>query len=128
MQDIHVGLSGEASVVITEEKTAAQVGSGSLRVLATPVMCALMEQAACKALEGILSEGNTSVGTRLNISHDRASAVGDTVIAKATLMEHEGRRLEFIVEAFDSKGRIGRGEHQRFVVASEKFLSKVYGA
>lgn len=127
MENMQAGLTGEASVVITEEKTAAQVGSGSLRVLATPVMCALMEQAACKALENALEEGSTSVGTRLNITHDRASSVGDTVTAKATLIEVKGRCLEFTVEASDSKGVIGKGEHQRFIVGADKFLKKVYG-
>lgn len=127
MEELQIGMSGEASLEITEAETAATVGSGSLRVLATPVMCALMEKAACAALAEGLELDTTSVGTRLNISHDRATAVGETVIAKATLMEVEGRRLEFIVEAYDSKGLIGRGEHQRFLVVGSKFLKKVYG-
>lgn len=94
-------------------------------VFATPSMIALMENAACEAIKASLQPGESSVGTKVNISHLKASALEDTITATATLAEIDGRRLVFEVVANDSKGIIGEGTHERFIINVEKFLSKL---
>ncbi len=111
---------------VSEENTALSVGSGSLKVYATPAMLALMEKAACKALEPILGEGETTVGTLLNVKHIAATPVGMQVSATAELLEKDGRRYVFKVTATDECGVIGEGTHERFAVLSEKFTEKTY--
>ena len=94
---ISVGAVGTASTVVTPENTAAAVGSGALPVFATPYMIALMENAACNAIADGLEEGQSSVGTKLDVSHDAATPVGMHVTAKAELVEVDRRRLVFRV-------------------------------
>ena len=96
---ISVGAVGTASTVVTPENTAAAVGSGSLPVFATPYMIALMENAACNAIADALEDGQSSVGTKLDVSHDAATPVGMHVTAKAELVEVDRRRLVFRVTA-----------------------------
>ena len=111
---------------VSEQNTALSVGSGSLRVYATPAMLALIEKAACKALEGLLGEGETTVGTLLNVKHLAATPVGMQVSATAELIERDGRKFVFSVTASDECGSIGEGTHERFLVFSERFTEKTY--
>lgn len=120
-----IGDKGTVTVKVTKENCASAIGSGALDVFATPSMIALMENAACKAIKASLQPGESSVGTKVNISHLKASALEDTITATATLTEIDGRRLVFEVVANDSKGIIGEGTHERFVINVEKFLSKL---
>lgn len=121
---ISVGAVGTASTVVTPENTAAAVGSGSLPVFATPYMIALMENAACNAIADALEDGQSSVGTKLDVSHDAATPVGMHVTARAELIEVDRRRLVFRVTASDDAGPIGQGTHERFLIMAEKFLAK----
>ena len=121
---ISVGAVGTASAVVTPENTAAAVGSGALPVFATPYMIALMENAACNAIADGLEEGQSSVGTKLDVSHDAATPVGMHVTARAELVEVDRRRLVFEVKAFDECGQIGVGRHERFIINNEKFIAK----
>lgn len=111
---------------VTENNTALSVGSGSLKVYATPAMLALMEKAACEAISSLLKEGETTVGTELAVKHIAATPVGMSVSATAELVEQEGRKFVFQVTASDEKGIIGGGTHERFLVFSEKFTEKTY--
>ena len=120
---ISVGAVGTASTVVTPENTAAAVGSGALPVFATPYMIALMENAACNAIADGLEEGQSSVGTKLDVSHDAATPVGMHVTAKAELVEVDRRRLVFRVTE-DDAGPIGQGTHERFLIMADKFLAK----
>ena len=120
---ISVGAVGTASAVVTPENTAAAVGSGALPVFATPYMIALMENAACNAIADGLEEGQSSVGTKLDVSHDAATPVGMHVTARAELVEVDRRRLVFRVTAEDA-GPIGQGTHERFLIMADKFLAK----
>ena len=120
-----IGDNGTVTVKVTKENCASAIGSGALDVFATPSMIALMENAACEAIKASLQPGESSVGTKVNISHLKASALEDTITATATLTEIDGRRLVFEVVANDSKGIIGEGTHERFVINVEKFLSKL---
>lgn len=125
MSTLTPGLIGNAQVKVTEANIAATMKSGSLTVFATPAMCALMEEAACAAVNAHLEAGSGTVGISLNITHDRATAMGDTVTATAKLVEVNGRKLTFEVSAADSKGNIGKGTHERFIINNEKFMAKV---
>lgn len=124
--EITVGMKGIAQTVVEREDTAQEVGSGSLLVYATPCMVALMEGAACEAIAQALAEGQTSVGTALNIEHISATPVGLEVRAEATVTSVDGKVISFEVHAFDEAGEIGRGSHTRVVVNSQKFLDKTY--
>ena len=125
--DIKIGMKGEVSTLAEKEDTAAQVGSGSLLVYATPCMVALMEGAACEAIAAALAEGQTSVGTELNIKHVSATPVGLEVRAEAEVTAVEGRVITFDVKAYDEVGLIGEGTHKRAVINAQKFLEKTYG-
>lgn len=124
--EITVGLKGEASTLVEREDTALEVGSGSLLVYATPCMVALMEDAACNALEGILPEDKTSVGIELSISHIAATPVGMEVRAEAEITAVEKNILTYTITAYDEAGKIGEGTHKRAVITAQKFLDKVY--
>ena len=120
------GLTYTSKVTVAPANCASAVGSGGLDVFATPSMVALMENAAMNAVAPFLPEGSTTVGTEINTTHIKPSALGDEVEATATLMHVEGRKLSFAVEARDTKGIIGRGTHVRFVVDVERFLAKLH--
>ena len=124
--EITVGIKGEASTLVERADTALEVGSGSLLVYATPCMAALMEGAACEALEGLLSEECTSVGTELCISHLSATPVGMEVRAEAEVTAVDGKIITFALTAYDEAGKIGEGTHKRAIITSQRFLDKVY--
>ena len=123
---IEIGMKGEARTLVEREDTAAEVGSGSLLVYATPCMVALMEGAACEAIASELKETETTVGTELNIQHISATPVGLEVWAEATVTAVEGKVITFSLRAFDEAGEIGSGSHKRVIVNSQKFLDKAY--
>ena len=121
------GLSHTARTVVDDSNVAATMGSGDLDVFATPAMIALMESAAAGAVVSELPEGSTTVGTKVDIAHNRATGLGDEVSATAILKEIDGRRLIFRVTASDTKGIIGEGTHERVIVDRERFMAKVTG-
>ena len=124
--EITVGMKAEVNTLAEREDTAKEVGSGDLLVYATPCMVALMEGAACEAIAGALGEGQTTVGTALNIEHISATPVGLEVRAEAEVTAVEGKAITFCVTAYDESGEIGRGTHKRVIVNSQKFLEKAY--
>ena len=124
--EIVAGLKGEVSTVVEREDTALEVGSGSLLVYATPCMVALMEGAACEAIADALPDTKTTVGTELNIKHLSATPVGLEVRAEAEVTAVECNTITFQVAAYDEAGKIGEGTHKRVVVATQRFLDKVY--
>lgn len=121
---IEIGLKGRAETVVTEQNTAAAVGSGLVPVFATPYMIALMEGAAVNATTSALEPSQGTVGTHLHVSHDAATPIGMKVWAEATLVEVDRKRLTFEVVAYDEAGAIGKGTHERFIIDTEKFLAK----
>ena len=122
---MNTGLSFTTTMQVTPEVTAEYIGSGDLAVLATPAMCALMENAAMMAVATHLEDSQTTVGTALNIEHMRATKVGKVITATAVLTEVNGRELKFNVAARDEVGIIGEGTHTRFIVYREKFMAKL---
>ena len=125
--EITVGMKGEVVTQVEREDTAAEVGSGSLLVYATPCMVALMEGAACEAIASALPEGQTSVGTELNIKHVSATPVGLEVRAEAEVTAVDGKVITFEIKAFDEAGLIGEGTHKRAVINAQRFLERTYG-
>ena len=121
---VTVGLKGRAEALVTQANTAEAACSGALPVFGTPFLCALMEEAAWKSIAPHLEAGQSTVGTRLDISHDSATPVGMKVWAESEVTQVDGRRIELKVAAYDEKGPIGQGTHQRFIVQNEKFLAR----
>ena len=119
------GLTGKVSIIVGNEHTAPHVGSGKIRVLATPVMVNLMEAAALDAVERFLPEGHQSLGTHLDIQHIAATPVGLRVNARAELVSVEGRKLKFRVWAEDEREPIGDGTHERVIVNVARFDERV---
>lgn len=118
------GLIGEATTVVTETDTAGHWGSGLVPVFGTPALVGLMEGAAVQALAGHLPPGRTSVGGRIDVHHLAPTPVGMRVRARAELLEMEGRRLVFHIEAWDEVEQIGRAAHERFIVDEERFVAQ----
>lgn len=123
---IVIGTKCQLHQPVTQELTAAAVGSGALPVFGTPFMCALMENAAMTCLQSFLEEGLGSVGTRLEVSHDAPTPVGMEVWAEAeiTAVSENGKMVDFAVRAWDERGPIGSGVHTRAIIKNEKFLAK----
>ena len=121
---MEIGIKGKVETVVNEANTAKFVGSGSLDVFATPNMVGLMEQAAQMSVAPYLEEGQGTVGTRLDISHDAATPLGMKVHAESELVAIDRRKLTFKVAAYDEKGLIGEGMHERFIIDITKFQNK----
>ena len=122
--EMTIGTVHEVKVTVTEDITASSMKSGSLPVLATPYMVALMECAASELCNKFVPEGISTVGTALNISHLAPTPVGAEVKAVATLTAFDGRKASFDVEAYDEVGLIGKGTHERFTIKVESFMKK----
>lgn len=123
---IEIGSKGLAQTLVEQEDTAKAVGSGDLLVYATPCMVALMEGAACEAIAPFLADGESSVGTMINVSHTSATPVGLEVRTEATVTAVDGRKISFEITAFDECGEIGRAVHERVIIKTERFLEKTY--
>jgi predicted thioesterase len=123
--NLPTGLSGTAELVVGEQHTAPRIGSGRIRVLATPVMINLIEAAALAAVEQSLPEEHQSLGTHLDVTHIAATPVGMRVRATAEVVKVVGRTIHFKVRAEDERELIGEGLHERVVVNLERFDKRV---
>ena len=121
---LKTGIKGHQELVVTQELTAKNMGSGVMDVFAPPAMLALMEKTAFTSVAEYLNEGCGSVGTKVDIEHVASSPVGMKITCDSELIEIEGRKLVFKVEAYDEKGLIGKGTHERFIVENKKFQEK----
>jgi fluoroacetyl-CoA thioesterase len=121
---VEPGAHAVVETTVTEQDTAAALGSGDVRVLGTPRLVALCEQAACQAVAGGLAPGETTVGLRVEFTHIAPTRVGSVVKAEATLDRFNGRRMLFTVSATDGCGLIGAGKIQRVLVDTDDFLDK----
>lgn len=119
------GLKRVTTLEVTHDQTAIALGSGDVPVLGTPALLALAEGACVQAIAEDLPEGETSVGTWAEIEHLRATRVGQTVCARATLIGHHGRRLEFKVVVEEDGEPVARISHRRVLVDRERFLEKL---
>ena len=123
---ILIGTKCQLEQTVTQELTAASIGSGALPVFGTPFMAAMMENAALTAMQTFLDEGQGSVGTHLDITHDAPTPIGMKVFAEAEIVSvsENGKMVDFRVSAWDEKGPIGKGTHTRAIIGNEKFLTK----
>ena len=123
MEDLKTGMTNRSEMTVTDDTTAIRYDSGALPVYSTPAMLALMEGACWHLVKNV--SGLDTVGTLVNIEHLRASKVGTKVWADAELAAIDGRKLSFNVAAYDDKGVIGKGYHERFIVDPERFMAKL---
>ena len=114
----------ERQWVVEPHMLASAVKSGTLAVLSTPAMIAMMENTAESLAQPLLDEGMTTVGTVVQIKHLQASPPGATITVRAELLERDGRRFVFTVQAFDEAGLIGEGTHERAMVSGERLEQK----
>ncbi len=120
--ELKAGIKGKAELIVTEKDTARVYGSGLVNVFATPAMIALMEKAAHTSIGEFLPEGFLTVGTEVNIKHVKATKPGKKVWAESELISLVGKKLIFHIEAFDEDGKIGFGNHTRYIVAEKEFM------
>lgn len=118
------GIKGLIEDIVTEETTAGHIGSGTVRVFATPMMIALMERTCRTSVKPYLDEGQETVGTHVNVSHVSATPVGMKVRCESELIGIDRRKLVFKVAAYDQEGLIGEGVHERFIIDVRKFKEK----
>lgn len=121
---METGIIGQEELIVNEMNTAEALGSGSLAVFATPAMIALMEKTARLSVAPFLGDGQSTVGTLVNVKHLSASPVGMKITCRTELKEIDRRRLVFHVECSDEAGIIGEGEHERFIIDEAKFMAK----
>ena len=124
---IEIGLKHTSELRVSEALTAIAVGSGDMPVLATPMMMALMENAAMLAVRDKLPEGSTTVGGYIESSHLKPSKIGEVFRAEAEVTKVDGKKIEFRVSAYSGETLIGEGTHLRFIVDRQKFMSKITG-
>jgi predicted thioesterase len=122
---IEAGVWGREESIVRPEDTAVHYGSGRVEVFATPAMVGLMEKTCLNSVLPFLPEGFDTVGTRVDVTHSRATPVGRKVVCTSRLAEVDRRRLVFDVLAEDEKGEIGRGRHERFIIDTAGFMDKL---
>ena len=122
---IKAGMKEEVSHLVEDQHTAEHVGSGSMRVLATPMMIAFMEQVARDLLARHLPVGYSSVGVHVDVRHLAPTPLGGTVRVKCEVLEVDGSKVTFSVQAWDRVEQVGEGKHQRVVINEERFFSRV---
>jgi predicted thioesterase len=125
MENIAPGLIGTTTLMVAQENTARHLGSGNVYVFATPEMVRLMEMAGVSAVDHLLPQGYRTVGMAVNVKHLAATPMGMKVTARAELVEVDGRKLHFRVEAWDEQEKIGEGTHTRAIIDVQKFSQRV---
>lgn len=124
MKELILGTKHVQTLTVTQNQTAKAMGSGDLDVFATPAMVAFIENTAKNALAPYLDDGESSVGTNMEVRHLAASPVGMEVTCSVELAEVDRKRVLYHFDVHDQSGEIGLGKHERFVVDSDKFLKK----
>ena len=122
---VTIGIKGREDAVVLPEFTAKHIGSGTVPVLATPMMIALMEKTCRLSVKPFLDEGQETVGTHVNVSHDSATPEGMKVWCESEVIEVDRRKITFKVIVYDTDGIVGQGTHERFIIDTAKFIEKV---
>ena len=124
-QFFQAGKRAEQTFLVTEADSASHVGSGSLRVLATPSMIGFMERVARIFMDEHLPPGSSSVGVHVDVRHLAATPVGMQLRVACEVIETEGRRVVFLVQAWDDRELVGEGRHERVVIDVQRFLKRL---
>ncbi len=119
------GLTKTQTIVVTSEHSAKIHGSGNLDVYSTPAMVGLMENTACKCIASTLDKNLDTVGIHIDVKHIKATKIGAKVSCTATLIEIDGKKLTFEIEANDEGGLIGTARHKRYIIDPVKFLARL---
>ena len=122
---MEVGIKGKKERIIPYEQTAEYISSGLLPVFATPCMIQFMEETSRVSVEPYLAEGQSTVGTSVNIKHLASTFVGCKVTCESELVEIDRRRLVFYVKVYDDKELLGEGHHERFIIDNAKFIARL---
>jgi fluoroacetyl-CoA thioesterase len=125
MRPVPVGSKGTHSITVGADDLASKLDSSLARVMSTPTMIGMMEMAAINAIRAYYDAGETSVGASIEVQHTAATPPGHKVRAEAEVTKCEGRRLEFVVRAFDEVEQIGSGNHKRAVIDGAKFNERL---
>jgi predicted thioesterase len=125
MQPLTVGLAQELSIIVTPDRTASHLETGSVSVLSTPSMVWLVEHNAQTLAQKHLPEGQTTVGAEILIRHLAPTPLGMKVTARVRIEELDGRRIVFSAEVFDEKEKVGEGRHVRVIVDQARFMERV---
>jgi len=125
MEEIKIGLKHEVVRLVEDRFTAFHLGSETVKVLSTPSMIGFMERASLELIQPYLADGQTSVGTLVNVRHLAATPLGQEVRIISEVVEVEGRKVVFQVEAWDAQEKVGEGLHERFVIDAARFLKRV---
>lgn len=121
---METGITGTCSMVVGDDDTALAQGSGTLRVLATPALIALMERTAWESIAGELEQGQATVGTAMDMEHTAPTPVGMTVTCESKLVGVDRRALMFEITASDERGPVATATHSRFIVDADRFQTK----
>lgn len=121
---METGIKNVIEIIVSDDKTAYSMRSGTLRIFATPAMIALIEETAWRSVEPYLEEGQGTVGTALNIKHLSPTPLNLNVKCETELIEIDGRKLKFKANVYDETGLIGSGTHERFIINMDKFIAK----
>ena len=122
---VTIGIKGREEAVVLPELTAKHIGSGTVPVLATPMMIALMEKTCRLSVKSFLDEGQETVGTHVNVSHDSATPEAMKVWCESEVIEVDRRKITFKVVVYDADGIVGQGTHERFIIDERKFGEKM---
>ncbi|MBN1318827.1 MAG: thioesterase family protein [Anaerolineales bacterium] len=125
MTNLKPGLTNTITNTVTTQHLASSMGSGLAPVLATPFLVALCEECARLSVDPFLPEGLQTVGTHIDLYHIAATPPGMQVTIEAELVEIEGQKLRFKVSARDEVEKIGYGEHERFIIDTERFSNRL---
>ncbi len=121
--NIHVGEKNTVQKLVEPNDTAANFGTGDLETLfATPVLVAMMLDAAVHLIDKNLPEGYISVGRMSSVTHEKATVLGETVTVEVKISQFDGSKVSFEMIAFDEIGPIGFGSHERIIVNKKKLL------
>lgn len=122
---MEVGIKGKRERIVPYEQTAEYISSGLLPVFATPCMIQFMEETARLSVEPYLAEGQSTVGTLVNVKHLASTFVRSKVTCETELIEVDRRKLVFSVKVYDETELVGEGIHERFIIDNRKFIDKL---
>jgi len=125
MANIPIGTRGEEKRLVTNENAISFLGLEGARVLSTPHMIGLMEWTCRNTVQPLLDAGYDTVGTHVNVAHLAAAPIGMIVTFSAEVIAVNDRRVQFRVEAWDEKEKVGEGTHERTIINVAKFATRL---